>query len=76
MEFTFVNLVSYGHILSEIFNYFESICEVACLRRTCKNIKKIVDEKNEHITDSITYALTIQESILPKPELFKRIFKD
>ncbi len=38
--------------------------------------KKIVDEKNEHITDSITYALTIQESILPKQELFKKFFKD
>ncbi|MGQ0827339.1 MAG: tetratricopeptide repeat protein [Bacteroidota bacterium] len=38
--------------------------------------KKIVDEKNERITDSITYALTIQESVLPKPELMKRVFKD
>ena len=38
--------------------------------------KKIVDAKNEQITDSINYALTIQESILPKPELFKRVFTD
>ncbi|OFY86034.1 MAG: hypothetical protein A3F72_21560 [Bacteroidetes bacterium RIFCSPLOWO2_12_FULL_35_15] len=38
--------------------------------------KKIVDKKNLQITDSITYALTIQESILPKQERFKKIFKD
>ncbi|OFY87021.1 MAG: hypothetical protein A3F72_06060 [Bacteroidetes bacterium RIFCSPLOWO2_12_FULL_35_15] len=38
--------------------------------------KKRVEEQQQQITDSITYALTIQESILPKQELFKRLFKD
>ena len=38
--------------------------------------KALVDKKNIQITDSITYALTIQESILPRGEQFKNAFGD
>jgi serine phosphatase RsbU (regulator of sigma subunit) len=38
--------------------------------------KQLVENKNLKITDSILYAKTIQESILPKQENFERSFKD
>ena len=38
--------------------------------------KEVVDRKNSLITDSITYALTIQESILPPEEHFRSAFSE
>lgn len=38
--------------------------------------KKIVDQKNLHITDSINYAKRIQDAILPSDEEMKRCFSD
>lgn len=38
--------------------------------------KLLVDKKNKHITDSIKSALTIQESILPKTQVFGSFFRD
>jgi len=38
--------------------------------------KEIIQEKNEHITDSIRYAERLQAAILPKQELFERLFAD
>lgn len=37
---------------------------------------EIIREKNRNITDSIRYALTIQESILPTYEKMNQVFKD
>ena len=41
-----------------------------------RNQKRIIDEKNLKITDSISYAQKIQEAILPKDELLKNLFSD
>ncbi len=38
--------------------------------------KKIVDQKNKHITDSINYAKRIQDSILPSEEELTKCFPD
>lgn len=38
--------------------------------------KQLVENKNLKITDSILYAQTIQESILPKQQILERAFKD
>jgi serine phosphatase RsbU (regulator of sigma subunit) len=38
--------------------------------------KKIVEEKNKEITDSINYAKRIQSAILPQPKLVKEYFSD
>jgi serine phosphatase RsbU (regulator of sigma subunit) len=38
--------------------------------------KKIIEEKNKDITDSINYAKRIQEAILPAKEIKYRIFPD
>lgn len=38
--------------------------------------KQLVENRNMKITDSIMYAQTIQETILPKHEILKRSFKD
>ncbi|HET6992623.1 MAG TPA: SpoIIE family protein phosphatase, partial [Bacteroidia bacterium] len=38
--------------------------------------KKIVEEKNQDITDSITYALRIQKALLPAPEIRERLLPD
>ena len=46
------------------------------LYRNNKKAKKIIDEKNTEITDSINYAKNIQVSILPRDEEFKRALPD
>jgi len=38
--------------------------------------KKVIEEKNKDITDSINYAQRIQKSILPTEQEIKDIFKD
>lgn len=38
--------------------------------------KQLVENRNLKITDSIMYAQTIQESILPKQEILERSFRD
>ncbi|MFZ5553588.1 MAG: SpoIIE family protein phosphatase [Bacteroidota bacterium] len=38
--------------------------------------KEIVEEKNKNITDSINYALRIQQSFLPKTEDMNSVFSD
>jgi len=38
--------------------------------------KKMIEEKNKDITDSINYALKIQKSILPSAENFESYFED
>ena len=38
--------------------------------------KEIIEEKNEHITDSIRYAQNLQSAILPKDEMFAKHFED
>ncbi len=38
--------------------------------------KKVIEEKNKDITDSINYALRIQESTLPPKELKYKLFPD
>jgi serine phosphatase RsbU (regulator of sigma subunit)/Tfp pilus assembly protein PilF len=59
-----------------VFIVFRSLRITRKQKSIIQEQKKIVDEKNEHITDSITYALTIQESILPKQDAFKKLFND
>lgn len=38
--------------------------------------KEVIEEKNKHITDSITYAKNLQTAILPKDEMFAKHFSD
>jgi serine phosphatase RsbU (regulator of sigma subunit) len=38
--------------------------------------KNLVEEKNQEILDSITYAKRIQSAILPQPKLVKEYFRD
>lgn len=38
--------------------------------------KKIIEEKNKDITDSITYARRIQQAMLPSDEFIHRLFPD
>lgn len=38
--------------------------------------KKLVEEKNQEITDSIYYAKNIQEAMLPTPEIIGEMFKE
>jgi len=38
--------------------------------------KEVIEEKNEHITDSIKYAERLQAAILPKDEEFEKYFTD
>jgi len=44
--------------------------------RITQNQKKIITEKNQHITASINYAKRIQDAILPSKEDFKNCFSD
>ncbi|WP_375559648.1 two-component regulator propeller domain-containing protein [Bernardetia sp. OM2101] len=37
---------------------------------------EIIQEKNRNITDSIRYALTIQQAVLPTPEAMNRLFDE
>jgi serine phosphatase RsbU (regulator of sigma subunit)/tetratricopeptide (TPR) repeat protein len=41
-----------------------------------KEVNEIINEKNQQITDSLRYARTIEESILPKAEWFDLHFAD
>ena len=45
-------------------------------RKKIHKAKKIIEEKNTEITDSINYAKNIQTSILPRDEEFKRALPD
>jgi len=38
--------------------------------------KELIEEKNKHITDSITYAERLQSAILPKEETFNKHFSN
>jgi serine phosphatase RsbU (regulator of sigma subunit) len=38
--------------------------------------KKLIEEKNKDITDSISYAKRIQEAILPEQDLLSKLFPD
>ncbi len=38
--------------------------------------KKIIEEKNKDITDSIKYAKHIQDALLPNKELMQKVFKE
>ncbi|MES2287491.1 MAG: SpoIIE family protein phosphatase [Bacteroidota bacterium] len=52
--------------------------EIQVKERTSEIVeqKKIIEEKNKDITDSINYAKTIQEAILPSNELKSKLFPD
>ncbi len=56
----------------------KELLEIQVTERTTEIIeqKKIIEEKNKDITDSITYAKRIQGSMLPGDELVKGIFPD
>lgn len=38
--------------------------------------RKIINDKNKSITDSITYASRIQNALLPETAIFKKLFED
>ena len=52
--------------------------EIQVKERTSEIVeqKKVIEEKNKDITDSINYAKTIQEAILPSNELKSKLFPD
>ena len=41
-----------------------------------EEVKKIIEEKNKNITDSINYALKIQEALIPKVKTVKQYFNE
>jgi len=43
---------------------------------TIEEQRKILEEKNQEITDSINYAKKIQDALIPSPEEFKAHFKE
>lgn len=52
--------------------------EIQVKERTSEIVeqKKVIEEKNKDITDSINYAKTIQEAILPSNDLKNKLFPD
>jgi serine phosphatase RsbU (regulator of sigma subunit) len=56
----------------------KEMLEAQVLERTFEIVeqKKVIEEKNKDITDSINYAKRIQDAILPAKELKYRIFPD
>lgn len=56
----------------------KSLLEEQVLERTYEitEQKKIIEEKNKDIIDSINYAKRIQTAILPEMNFFKSVFKD
>ncbi|MES2139417.1 MAG: SpoIIE family protein phosphatase [Bacteroidota bacterium] len=52
--------------------------EIQVKERTSEIVeqKKVIEEKNKDITDSINYAKNIQEAILPSNELKNKLFPD
>ena len=70
--------VGFGLLMVVLFSIF--IFNRLRITRRQKQIieqqKKIVDEKNIHITDSINYAKRIQDSILPSEEEFRKHFSE
>jgi two-component system, sensor histidine kinase LadS len=56
----------------------KEVLETQVLERTAEIVeqKHVIEEKNKDITDSISYAKTIQEAILPDKEIKYRIFPD
>ncbi|MGQ0829171.1 MAG: SpoIIE family protein phosphatase [Bacteroidota bacterium] len=56
----------------------KEVLEVQVQERTSEIVeqKKIIEEKNKDITDSINYARRIQEAILPAKELKRQLFKN
>ena len=56
----------------------KSLLEEQVLERTYEitEQKKIIEEKNKDIIDSINYAKRIQTAILPEINFFKSVFKD
>ena len=45
-------------------------------RQKVEEVKKIIEEKNKNITDSINYALKIQEALIPKVKTVRQYFND
>ncbi|HEX8517034.1 MAG TPA: SpoIIE family protein phosphatase [Bacteroidia bacterium] len=56
----------------------KELLEIQVTERTHEIVeqKKVIEEKNKDITDSINYAKRIQEAILPDKELKQRIFPE
>lgn len=50
--------------------------ELELERQRVVNQKDIIEAKNKNITDSINYARTIQESVLPNPKVLEENLKD
>lgn len=63
----------------KVLRYISVGSDVTERKRTEEAIqaqKKKIEEKNENITESINYALRIQQSILPTPQLIQKHFPD
>src|SRR6185369_3490752 len=56
----------------------KEILEIQVEERTYEIVeqKKLIEEKNKDITDSINYAKRIQEALLPEQSLLRSIFTD
>lgn len=62
----------------EILSKQKEILEIQVAERTKEVVeqKKIIEEKNKDITDSIMYAKRIQDAILPSEEQIKKMLPD
>ena len=50
--------------------------EIIAQRDEIEQQRNLIEEKNKHITDSIRYAMRIQQAILPSNEFIKQRLKD
>lgn len=55
---------------------FQSLAAYVAIALDNSQAYEIIKLKNDLITDSIRYALTIQQAILPSPERFAQVFSD
>ncbi|MDF1673439.1 MAG: tetratricopeptide repeat protein [Vicingaceae bacterium] len=70
--------VAFGLILVLIFSYFiySRLKVTSKQKEIIEHQKKLVDVKNQEITDSITYAKRIQDAILPSQQYLQDNLKD
>ncbi|HTF06397.1 MAG TPA: tetratricopeptide repeat protein [Bacteroidia bacterium] len=59
-----------------VFLIFRGLRQKQKANEIISHQKKVVEEKNQEITDSIYYAKNIQEAMLPTPELISGMFRE
>ena len=69
-------LKSLASVIAVALNNADSYLQIANANEIVQNQKKLVEQKNTEITDSIEYAKRIQATILPTPKIVKKYLDD